>query len=376
MSQERISFAHILRGFAAVSVVFSHYFGVFWTRPDAVAMLTNAPQLDKSSGLFLLTMISEDHRYFGSGLFGVALFFLISGFVIPFSFNSQSRFGFIVSRFMRLLPTYCVGLTAAIIAVWLCGLHFGRAFPYPAATVSLNYVLGLRDLFWRPSIDGIVWTLEIEVRFYLLCLIISPWLRAANVKGIMLSIAIVALSSFGADLLWPTVSASGSEWLGAVYVASMDGQMIVFMLIGTLFHLLMRGALKPASFVALATATFGIFCFLWKHSGILSPQFVFGTCSFAAALAIFAVCYIFRRTIRGGWLVNWLGDVSYSLYVTHAVVAYVIMRVALVYRMSPWTVVCLAIAWAFVSSTIVHLYVEVPTHKIGRQWAKRLSAKR
>ncbi len=40
------------------------------------------------------------------GAFGVALFFLISGFVIPLSFQSYGRLDFLVARFFRIYPTY------------------------------------------------------------------------------------------------------------------------------------------------------------------------------------------------------------------------------------------------------------------------------
>jgi len=40
------------------------------------------------------------------GGFGVALFFLISGFVIPFSFLRYTRTGFAIARILRLWPAY------------------------------------------------------------------------------------------------------------------------------------------------------------------------------------------------------------------------------------------------------------------------------
>ena len=57
------------------------------------------------------------------GPFGVALFFVISGFVIPFSFETYGRLDFIVARFFRIYPTYLTGLSfercRALLLCWV-----------------------------------------------------------------------------------------------------------------------------------------------------------------------------------------------------------------------------------------------------------------
>lgn len=45
----RIDFANTLRGFAALAVVVSHYYGVFWQSRAAVEVLTLAPALSLDS---------------------------------------------------------------------------------------------------------------------------------------------------------------------------------------------------------------------------------------------------------------------------------------------------------------------------------------
>jgi hypothetical protein len=46
---QRVDFANTLRGFAALSVLISHYYGAFWLNRPAVAYLTNAPALPLES---------------------------------------------------------------------------------------------------------------------------------------------------------------------------------------------------------------------------------------------------------------------------------------------------------------------------------------
>ena len=53
---------------------------------------------------------------FNAGRFGVALFFLISGFVIPFSFKEpRPLLRFALSRFFRLYPAYWLSLMLALL---------------------------------------------------------------------------------------------------------------------------------------------------------------------------------------------------------------------------------------------------------------------
>ena len=368
---DRVNFANILRGLAAVSVLFSHYFGVFWSRPDAAAALVNAPQIAATDGIYCLTWLAKDHLYFNSGSFGVALFFLISGFVIPFSFQSQSRVGFIVSRFMRLWPTYAVGLTTTLLFVWLSSIVFGRSFPFTTTAIAWNYGLGLRDLARAPDMDGIVWTLEIEVRFYLLCLIMAPWLRAGRLRAVVVAAAAVALAGAAANHMWPSVVAAGGFWVGPVFAASLDSQMILFMLIGTLLNFHMRGHVRSGWLLALITVFFLACGALWRQ-GLLAPGFLSGMGSYTAALVVFSACYRFRERIGMRGTLESLASTSYSLYVMHAVPGYAIMRIALEYGFRPWTCLGMALVWVFASTMIVHQLIEEPTHKLGRKWARSI----
>jgi superfamily II DNA helicase RecQ len=46
---QRVEFANTLRGFAAIAVLISHYFGVFWLDRASASSLANAPELSTES---------------------------------------------------------------------------------------------------------------------------------------------------------------------------------------------------------------------------------------------------------------------------------------------------------------------------------------
>lgn len=94
MSGSKIEFANTLRGLAAVSVLVSHYYVIFWGDPSTVGSLINAPAAAVSMPTYLAWLHAVPQ--FNWGAFGVALFFLVSGFVIPFSLRRAGGGGVIL----------------------------------------------------------------------------------------------------------------------------------------------------------------------------------------------------------------------------------------------------------------------------------------
>ncbi|KSA14309.1 acyltransferase family protein [Maribacter dokdonensis] len=144
-NNKRIYQIDLFRFIAALSVVFFHYFFNGYL-----------------SGLSNLNFgqIGEIFKY---GYLGVNLFFIISGFVIPLSISQRSLKKFVVSRFVRLYPTYWLCVTITFLAI----LFFG----YPKFSVNPTQFLVNLTMFQNyvkiESIDGVYWTLFIEMKFYI-----------------------------------------------------------------------------------------------------------------------------------------------------------------------------------------------------------------
>jgi peptidoglycan/LPS O-acetylase OafA/YrhL len=98
------------------------------------------------------------------GWIGVQIFFVLSGFVIAYSANQASPLVFLRGRVLRLVP-----------AAWICGtltmmVLLSHDYPLPnAIRCWLRTVL-----FWPsgPWVDGVYWTLAIEIAFYGLVLLL------------------------------------------------------------------------------------------------------------------------------------------------------------------------------------------------------------
>ncbi|MEU1671927.1 acyltransferase [Streptomyces roseifaciens] len=103
------------------------------------------------------------------GWTGVEIFFLISGFVICMSTWGRSLGDFVVSRVSRVYPAYWVGilLTAAVISLWPQVRQINGGFN----SVLTNLTM-LQTGFGVWDVDGVYWTLFIELKFYVLFAIV------------------------------------------------------------------------------------------------------------------------------------------------------------------------------------------------------------
>lgn len=147
LPRPRLHSLDLVRFAAAISVVLFHF-----TARDHVRW----GQLP--SGTFPL--LSEFTRY---GYLGVHLFFVISGFVILMSAWGRSTTTFVASRVGRLYPAYwaAVLLTGSLRAMWPT---FETRRPHD---VLMNLTM-LQEPFDVPHVDGVYWTLWVELQFYVL----------------------------------------------------------------------------------------------------------------------------------------------------------------------------------------------------------------
>jgi peptidoglycan/LPS O-acetylase OafA/YrhL len=192
----RVEFANALRGLAALSVVVSHYGSFFFGNAEFLGAIANMPPPARVASPALDTwqrLLSA--LPFSGGEFGVGLFFLISGFVIPISLQKYNWRGFLIGRIFRIYPTYFAGFTITLLALWVAGNVFAKPFPYDVRAVLTHFIPGTRDLVWSRDIDYVVWTLEIEVKFYVICAAAWVWLRHGDrrVFAVPLAMAVCAI---------------------------------------------------------------------------------------------------------------------------------------------------------------------------------------
>jgi peptidoglycan/LPS O-acetylase OafA/YrhL len=114
-------------------------------------------------------------NFFGHGNQGVPMFFVISGFIIPFTlWKSQYQIGdygrYLLKRITRLDPPYLVAIILIIPLGYLSAAAPGyKGPPFHVTIPQILLHLGYLNVFFGlPWINGVFWTLAIEFQYYLL----------------------------------------------------------------------------------------------------------------------------------------------------------------------------------------------------------------
>ncbi len=264
----------------------------------------------------------------GLGMIAVAIFFVLSGFVVTEAnavFYAGRPWAFFVNRLIRLAPPYfaALALSVAVHAVlWRTGWLALWDFPGGGPPVTLPHVavgvLGLvpgavtlrsRDAF---EFIPFAWSLRMEMAFYgaaLGAILAGLWLggRSRPIVAASLAAGLVA-SLWFLRLQRPGLLSCAPMFLTGVAVCLA----------------LRRGGLLRWAFVAAALPVAGLGFTSWGQHG--HPSLLRQAVLLVGLLAVFA---ILAERPAGPWRA-WdkrLGDLSYPLYLNHYVVGIVLTDV-------------------------------------------------
>jgi peptidoglycan/LPS O-acetylase OafA/YrhL len=160
-SRQHLDTLDSLRGFAAIAVCLYHFTS------------EGMPNFRDETG----------HALFWWGWAGVDIFFVISGFIIPYTmvrdgYRLRDFGGFIGRRLLRVGPPSWVvaGLTLAwffALDGWRGGVPYWSAdITWPRVLHNLAYTIPFTHYGW---INLVFWTLAVEFQFYLLVGLAFPW---------------------------------------------------------------------------------------------------------------------------------------------------------------------------------------------------------
>lgn len=329
----RIAGLDALRGLAAFSVLLGHY-------------TANYHRLYRHSDELLFS-------YPWAG-YGVLLFFMISGFVILMSAErAAGAADFAWARFSRLYPAYwtAVAITFTVLAL----------FPLPGRTPSPRLALVnltmVQNLFGAGNVDGVYWTLHVELYFYAIVFLLlwRRWVRFTDVALIVL-VALAALD----QLLFRDVTAVWAERARNVLILK---NAFAF-LIGVMLY---RSMKAPRPWHALVVGGCLAYTF-W-----VNPR-----ADFYAALACVALVFLATRghlkLLESKPLV-FLGTISYPLYLTHQNIGYVIIRAGYAAGLNPNVSMALATAAALMLAVAITFGVERPAMSLLRRLRPKFASR-
>lgn len=173
MAQTRVNELDLLRFLAALAVVFFHY--AF--RGYAADNMTVMPYMS----------LAPFAKY---GFLGVQLFFMISGFVIMMTATGNNVAGFISSRAIRLYPAYWASCTLTFLVVLYFGApHFSASWHQYLLNLSM-----LQGFINIEHIDGAYWSLVVELRFYLLVILVLTIRQIHRAEAFLIGWLIVSIA--------------------------------------------------------------------------------------------------------------------------------------------------------------------------------------
>lgn len=313
-----------LRGLAALAVVFYHYFYRYdslYQHNDNIAV-----------------------KWAQFGHFGVELFFMVSGFVIFWTLNRvNDPLDFVVSRFSRLYPTYWVSLifTFTIISV------FGLSGREVSLIDALGNILMFHQYLDIPHVDGVYWTLTVELTFYfwMFCIFLLNGLNKVEYIFITV-IGISAIEALGYLQIPKPVS--------VIFLF----KYLVFFLAGICFYKISHNEGTKKTWVILGLsllATIAIYSY---------PEFLLFSC-------FYVIFYLAAsgnlRFLRYKPLVV-LGSISYPLYLIHQNLGYVVINATYQYKLHPMVGVFSAIIISIFVAYLLMRFVERPAVTAIRQF--------
>ncbi|MCX6295597.1 MAG: acyltransferase [Bacteroidetes bacterium] len=279
---------------------------------------------------------------FSTGHYGVQMFFVISGFVIPWSlfhsdYGIKNYFTFALKRFIRLEPPYIASLMLAIAHTYLriMSPHYNGVDITPTTTqIALHFGYLIPFVEGQHWIRPVYWTLAVEFQYYL---------------------------SIG--LLFPLISHKKRLFRIVSYLILLSGPFII------------KGYLP----LYLPVFLFGIASFLYKSKIIEWKELLILTLAATFEIYLFhdlgtfiyvGITYIailFFAEFKSKVL-TFFGNISYSVYLFHSLTGMVILNYFSHIVTSPFykfLLVILALAVTVFASYIVYRLIELPSKRVS-----------
>src|SRR5262245_26929677 len=139
--------------------------------------------------IFEQTAVGALFYYFASGIFGVVLFFFVSGFIIPHSVRKGFvPDSFVISRIFRIFPAYLVVLGVLLILGTLGIQPWAVQVQGLGSAGLLANVLLVPEYVGTPQLLGVAWTLPLEFGWYGVCALVfvaggSRWAFATSLAS-------------------------------------------------------------------------------------------------------------------------------------------------------------------------------------------------
>jgi peptidoglycan/LPS O-acetylase OafA/YrhL len=341
----RLGTLDLLRFVAALAVVGYHF--TAWRSGGGSAWSSDAAV--RPADLF--PIVSEVTRY---GFLGVDVFFLISGFVICMSVWGRTAGEFFASRVARLYPAFwaAVLLTTTVCTLW----------PYVREGLSPREVLVNLTMLHEPlgvhAVDGVYWTLFVELRFYLVLAVLAViGITYRRVLGLCLGWTLASV--FGTALAQdsPALRRAVDLFVMPQWSPYFIGGMALYLVYRNGSNLIAWGVVAVSLVLALEHRldTLGS---PYGHVHVPLSHTVVTAVVVAAFVAVGAIALGLTARLDLPWFTT-LGALTYPLYLVHQNIGWTVIY-ALRDPLGRWPAAITAVATALTLAWLLRRWVERP----------------
>ncbi len=245
-------------------------------------------------GLFGKSIITN---FFSAGQLGVYVFFVISGFIIPYSlynsdYKTKNFFRYILRRSARIDPPYFAAIVITLLLSYLVTIrpgYIGEQFHFNILQLlaHITYTVPLTKYDWY---NHVFWTLCIEFQYYIIIGLSMEFITKSTFPINLIILLIVSLSS----LIY---------FDNAYYCISTYSQVFCIGIITYLFKI------DRISVKQFFLSLFLFFIIAYLQCTDTTIYFVSSTTAIVIAF--------FNYSNR---FLNFIGKISYSLYITHCLI--------------------------------------------------------
>lgn len=354
-----IKSVHYLRGLAALLVVcfhFRYYLNDYYAHPRLGDVL------------------------FANGAFGVDLFFIISGFIICYATQRpepKPLVSYVVKRIFRIYPLLLISL---LIFYFLFGANNASVL---RSVLPLHADYSQSGPFFGYNMLSPVWTLTYEIFFYCLFfigLMLSQRYRKVLVLGLIVVVFVWSQLGLNAQIELSAYTRFDypSQKVWQPLVALISSPMLLEFAYGIVLYIGYKALPDCSEVVQRRLVVIALIVMAWALIALYSPGFYgHGPIKWGLpALLLLASVLVYERFkgVPASALLHFLGDISFSLYLTHVIMIKLIRKYEWDWGLEGGA----AFVWAVVVSlgvaSIMYYVVEKNAIMLCRQLLQRMNA--
>ena len=276
---------------------------------------------------------------FNLGQHGVQLFFMVSGFVIFLTLDKTVHVAdFIVSRLSRLYPAYWFSVALTFTVVHFFSLP-GRAVDLQSAIINLTM---LQKWFGVSNVDGVYWTLAVELSFYLIMVVLFLTKQIQRIE----------LISF----MW-LCGIIFSQYLERHQSVHIPGRIELILLL-KYGHLFIAGMMYYKIMHSKQVSRYFILFLALFTEYYLHGYLVIVIAMYFAIFFLFVHGYLAILAVKP---LIFLGTISYSLYLIHQNIGYVIIQKLEAHNLAnSISIIFVPIVVSIMIASLMQIFIERP----------------